>query len=75
MRRKIPGTAAAWDSDCVSSRAYSSLSVSTQVGAMLGSVNNFGVGLVSSTLLTLVILPILYRRFGIERTAAPEAQP
>ncbi|WP_031337240.1 efflux RND transporter permease subunit, partial [Rhodopseudomonas sp. B29] len=31
-------------------------------------------GLVSSTLLTLVILPILYRRFGIERASA-EPQP
>ncbi|MCP9629358.1 CusA/CzcA family heavy metal efflux RND transporter [Rhodopseudomonas palustris] len=28
-------------------------------------------GLVSSTLLTLVILPVLYRRFGIEREAKP----
>ena len=27
-------------------------------------------GLVTSTLLTLILLPILYRRFGVERGAA-----
>ncbi|MDP1907673.1 MAG: efflux RND transporter permease subunit [Hyphomicrobium sp.] len=29
-------------------------------------------GLITSTLLTLILLPILYRRFGLERGAALE---